>query len=271
MPIITRSHLLSTEQAGSVLRHHHDNAGVAYDPFGYNHAATDEACLGFNGQLNETATQTYLLGNGHRAFNPVLRRFHSPDTLSPFGRGGINAYMYCLGDPVNRSDPSGRIPKFLKRLWRFAWEADEIPTVTRSPTLGKKFDPSGLAWTDNAAYRAPPLGLIEDIKNLEVSLDIHRLWKQYGVPGRLAPNLTKSQIRAEQRKHMKEVVIALADKKQEIYFFGRADNPGVDLSTLGANPQIQTRYSPRENQRNHPLNRGRSSLPAEQSYRVRAT
>ena len=34
-------------------------------------------------------------------------RFHSDDDLSPFGRGGINAYMYCGGDPANRADPSG--------------------------------------------------------------------------------------------------------------------------------------------------------------------
>ncbi|KPZ22499.1 RHS repeat-associated core domain-containing protein, partial [Pseudomonas syringae group genomosp. 3] len=30
-----------------------------------------------------------------------------PDSLSPFGKGGLNAYAYCAGDPVNRSDPSG--------------------------------------------------------------------------------------------------------------------------------------------------------------------
>ena len=35
-------------------------------------------------------------------------RFNSPDQLSPFDAGGLNAYAYCSGDPVNRSDPSGR-------------------------------------------------------------------------------------------------------------------------------------------------------------------
>ncbi len=34
-------------------------------------------------------------------------RFHSPDRLSPFGSGGINAYAYCGGDPINLADPSG--------------------------------------------------------------------------------------------------------------------------------------------------------------------
>ena len=34
-------------------------------------------------------------------------RFHSRDSLSPFGKGGLNGYAYCAGDPVNRIDPSG--------------------------------------------------------------------------------------------------------------------------------------------------------------------
>ncbi len=39
-------------------------------------------------------------------------RFNSPDSLSPFGRGGLNAYAYCQGDPINRSDPGGHISSF---------------------------------------------------------------------------------------------------------------------------------------------------------------
>lgn len=62
---------------------------------------------GFNGELLDDITGHYLLGNGYRAYNPVLMRFNSPDSLSPFGEGGLNAYAYCAGDPVNRSDPSG--------------------------------------------------------------------------------------------------------------------------------------------------------------------
>ncbi|MCP8634505.1 RHS repeat-associated core domain-containing protein [Pseudomonas mosselii] len=78
---------------------------VAYSPYGYHPELT--ISLGFNGERLEPITGHYLLGNGYRAFNPVLMRFSSPDSLSPFARGGLNAYAYCLGDPVNHRDPSG--------------------------------------------------------------------------------------------------------------------------------------------------------------------
>ncbi|AUZ59367.1 hypothetical protein PRJ_2764 [Pseudomonas sp. XWY-1] len=29
-----------------------------------------------------------MLGDGYRAFSPVLMRFNAPDSLSPFGDGG---------------------------------------------------------------------------------------------------------------------------------------------------------------------------------------
>jgi RHS repeat-associated protein len=65
------------------------------------------ARLGFNGQLHESIDWWQFLGNGYRVYNPALMRFHSPDSESPFGRGGINVYAYCVVDPVNRADPTG--------------------------------------------------------------------------------------------------------------------------------------------------------------------
>ncbi|MGH8463453.1 MAG: RHS repeat-associated core domain-containing protein [Pseudomonas sp.] len=64
--------------------------------------------LGYNAQLHEVATSWQFLGSGVRIYNPALARFHSADQMSPFGRGGINAYAYCAGDPVNHVDPGGR-------------------------------------------------------------------------------------------------------------------------------------------------------------------
>ncbi|MGY2189036.1 hypothetical protein D3C87_1307570 [compost metagenome] len=81
---------------------------IGYSAYGEQSAQQKvETRLGFNGQLREINIRWYLLGNGYRAYNPRLMRFHSPDSWSPFGGGGLNAYMYCVGDPINRFDPTG--------------------------------------------------------------------------------------------------------------------------------------------------------------------
>jgi RHS repeat-associated protein len=72
------------------------------------------ASLGFNGELRDWVLHAYALGNGHRFYSPIMMRFCSADSLSPFGKGGLNAYCYCEGDPINRSDPSGRAGTGLK-------------------------------------------------------------------------------------------------------------------------------------------------------------
>lgn len=69
--------------------------------------------LGYNGQLQEPGGWWQFLGNGYRVYNPILMRFHSPDSLSPFGKGGINTYAYCSGDPINCDDPTGHFLQYL--------------------------------------------------------------------------------------------------------------------------------------------------------------
>jgi RHS repeat-associated protein len=106
-----QTRLLATDQQRSVLnvldatRPH----PLAYSPYGHRPAQSGLlSLLGFNGERPDSVTGCYLLGNGYRAFNPVLMRFNSPDSWSPFGEGGLNQYAYCMGDPINRMDPSGR-------------------------------------------------------------------------------------------------------------------------------------------------------------------
>ena len=108
---VVKSGLLAIDQQRSVLQVTEPVGAVrqAYTPYGHRCAESGlGSLLGFAGEALDPFTGHYLLGNGHRAFNPVLMRFNSPDSLSPYGRGGLNPYAYCLGDPVNFSDPSGR-------------------------------------------------------------------------------------------------------------------------------------------------------------------
>ena len=113
--------LLATDQQRSVL-----NAldatqphPLAYTPYGHRPPGNGLlSLLGFNGELPDPVTGHYHLGRGYRQFIPVLMRFNSPDSWSPFGKGGINAYAYCGGEPVNRSDSTGHTWRPLKIFLR---------------------------------------------------------------------------------------------------------------------------------------------------------
>jgi len=90
---------------------------TCYTPYGWRPGRNDNAETGFTGQICEPELNWYLLGNGHRGYNPALMRFSSPDHLSPFGKGGVNAYMYCQGNPVNYADPRGTSFETLKVMF----------------------------------------------------------------------------------------------------------------------------------------------------------
>ena len=125
------SNLLATDLQRSVLHtvNPDKTQPIAYSVYGHRPAESGVASvLGFNGERADPVTGHYLLGNGYRAFNPVLMRFNSPDNMSPFGKGGINAYGYCGGDSVNRVDSSGHF--FLAALRK---AADSFWGVYRTP------------------------------------------------------------------------------------------------------------------------------------------
>ena len=105
----TPTQLLATDaQASTVTAHAGSQTAIAYSPYGNDSLPASYQVLSrFTGQTWLPSAIGYLLGNGHRLFNVGLMRFHSADSLSPFEKGGINAYAYCTNYPINRSYPSG--------------------------------------------------------------------------------------------------------------------------------------------------------------------
>jgi RHS repeat-associated protein len=144
-----KSRLLATDQQRSILHVTTPPVRQAYSPYGQRRVESGlGSLLAFNGELVDPATGHYLLGNGHRAFNPVLMRFNSPDSLSPFGRGGLNPYAYCLGDPVNFSDPTGRVARLITSLFSVA-----NARVVLSPSIPFRLGRDALQW--GAAGKLP--------------------------------------------------------------------------------------------------------------------
>ena len=126
--------LLATSLSGSVLMVAHDDQKEIrnYSCYGVeSNTQSQENSIGFNGEIFDSTTQCYALGNGYRLFSPAAMRFHSPDNLSPFDSGGINAYCYCLGDPANNIDPSGHNPGMILTALANLSEARDLLVSSR--------------------------------------------------------------------------------------------------------------------------------------------
>jgi RHS repeat-associated protein len=133
--------LLATDQQRSVLqalKSDHPRQPVAYSPYGHHPVESGLLSLtGFNGERRDPVSGCYLLGNGYRAFNPVLMRFNSPDSLSPFGKGGLNPYAYCLNDPTNRKDRTGYFSSAIyNKLLAWASRAKDKLSISFAQSLG---------------------------------------------------------------------------------------------------------------------------------------
>lgn len=132
-----RTALLATDSQGSVF-YAEDESGFeehCYSDYGFAPTLPSiRTMVGFHGVF-DSILNAYLLGAGYRAYVPRLRRFLSADSWSPFGQGGLNAYCYCTGDPVNHHDPSGHVKSLIanfKKLQRIQIEIDHPQTPPTS-------------------------------------------------------------------------------------------------------------------------------------------
>ncbi|WP_122265369.1 MULTISPECIES: RHS repeat-associated core domain-containing protein [Pseudomonas syringae group] len=171
--------LLATDQQQSVIVA--QGSAFAYTPYGHRHPSAGSMSLpGYAGQRVDPVTGHYLLGNGYRAFNPVLMRFNSPDSLSPFGEGGVNAYGYCEGDPVNWVDLTGSTPTLMKGLLR----AFKIMKPSRRLSTDGVIGSSMLRGSDgmNLSASAPQLSRSAAVRQVKsVSVSAKKLNKQAGL------------------------------------------------------------------------------------------
>ncbi|MFT0866676.1 RHS repeat-associated core domain-containing protein [Pseudomonas sp. CAM1A] len=129
--------LLAIDLQGSVLSacKDHNFLSVAYTAYGCGSQSIGSmSLLAFTGHYQEPFTASYLFGNGYRAYQPGLMRFLSPDNLSPFGKGGVNAYAYCACDPVNYKDASGRSRSLIARVGKLPRVEIEIDVSTQQVT-----------------------------------------------------------------------------------------------------------------------------------------
>lgn len=153
----------------------------AYSPYGHRPALGGLlSLLGFNGERPDPLTGHYLLGNGYRAFNPVLMRLNSPDSWSPFGKGGLNCYAYCSGDPINHMDPSGHsfspfITKSIK-AWMSRAKANLIlkPNSGRLPTPPrvKLSNEKIISLAERYAHNKKQFAKLHDMQNNLIKKDI---------------------------------------------------------------------------------------------------
>ncbi len=157
--------LLAVEGKGTVLQVQRVGQDETHSYSTYGHDPRRPSLLtllGFNGEVSSLLGD-YALGNGHRSYSPARMRFNSPDSLSPFGRGGLNAYCYCAGDPVNFIDPSGRIPVYLpngqimranRNMATLQGQRLNLSTLTRTTSLEMLNAPPVLHPTRRASFSA---------------------------------------------------------------------------------------------------------------------
>ncbi|MCL6700746.1 RHS repeat-associated core domain-containing protein [Pseudomonas sp. T1.Ur] len=185
---VVNTALLTTDQQRSVLN---VLDAVQLYPFTYTpygHRAPEDgllSLLGFNGERPDPVTGHYLLGNGYRAFNPVLMRFNSPDSWSPFGEGGLNAYAYSI-DPLNFLDLTGHTPQPIKNLFKV------LPGVTRTITRTRAVSKMNVG----AQKLAVQPGKMENIRPINEDIfsfeDLHRGAKRLNILAHGSPSSSKN-------------------------------------------------------------------------------
>lgn len=186
--------LYGTDILGSIAQYLEGGelCSLQYTTYGYDSGRLCASVLRFNSQRKDRSIEGYHLGNGHRTYSPTCMRFNTPDRLSPHDKGGLNAYSYCGGDPINRSDPGGRSwidVSLLKALFTPRSRRLKTPVLAKSrpmrysPSLEQKivndFMKNRLTqhnqWVAATKTEAEIRGFITEQYGQEFGYTVHRL------------------------------------------------------------------------------------------------
>ena len=108
-----------TQVWGASSAGHHILTTNVYSPYGMTYdllkntvAPLIKNAIGFDGQRTDPGTKWQMLGNGHRAYNPVLRHFMTEDPI-------LEGYTFGSNNPIMNIDPSGNMSKSLMTFMKY--------------------------------------------------------------------------------------------------------------------------------------------------------
>ncbi|WP_356948744.1 RHS repeat-associated core domain-containing protein [Pseudomonas mosselii] len=167
---------------------------IAYTVYGASPVIDAGTLTSFDGIVRDGCLGGYLLGNGYRVYSPMLMRFYSADQVSPFGRGGVNAYAYCQGDPVNYRDDSGRVRKPARKISPSEFELAIVASRAREDTLATV--------ASRAREYTTEISILD--AQLEKSRRLLNISSSRGLPSFAEESLRKSMVQLQLRKHKLE-------------------------------------------------------------------
>ena len=152
-------------------------ATYTYGPFGEMTLSagsmSDQFVFRFMTKRYDTAVNLYDFGA--RWYSPTLRRWLNRDPLGE--DGGLNLYVFCNNDPVNKFDPNGCIP--LDTIWDIGnvvydiIVGDDVALVADTAALFVPYVPAGATKLVKAARLSKVEKICPGVKKLEVTYKYH--------------------------------------------------------------------------------------------------